>query len=463
MNEIREDMVNQTNLFKEIEQSVLNQAKLELKRYFEQKDLEIKNSNWRLKEGWIIHDNNIKRTQITEFGDVTFKHTKYKNKNTGKYAFLVDPFLQIQKYSRVVYDLKMKIINSFEGGERQKDIIRFFKNANFNRQTVSNILQSINSQDLAKHIENNNKVIESDNDIVYIDIDDCWSTIRNKYKKEEIRIRVAVAYETRERNNKKYELKNKRAFVKTFSKGKKCDTHDYSKYLLQMLETNYGDLSKKQIILCGDGANWIKEIADYIGAEYILDKFHLFQKIYRCFAYKKSSKSKNSDRLKDLYQKTIEYYSENKINELVQFLTTCLDMEKLNIQRIKEAIRYITNNRKGIENHFKSWNNGCHAEAAVSHLIKSTKGYGAKIYSKNNFEILINIKIAKINGINLVNFLTNKLKDKLQETISDQYFDNSNNDNKNTNKNRKLKEINLPILDKPSTIYSTRIRNLNNS
>ncbi|WP_458257929.1 UPF0236 family transposase-like protein [Spiroplasma endosymbiont of Dactylopius coccus] len=37
----------------------------------------------------------------------------------------------------------------------------------------------------------------------------------------------------------------------------------------------FENFDQAKIIICGDSAGWIKEVADYLGANFVLDKFHL--------------------------------------------------------------------------------------------------------------------------------------------------------------------------------------------
>ena len=452
---IESSILNHIDYIKDLEFKFYNQIKNEFKMKLENIDKEVLESKWRIDNGWIVHEKNIKRTIITKFGEVTFGRTKYKNKFNGKCSFLADPYMEIGRYQRISFSLEKEILESFGNGESHITVWKKFDKANLTKRTISNILSRRSKYKIENFILKQKTNIIS-KDIIYVDIDDCWSTVRYKKNKKWLRLRVAVAHQGKIKEGKRNKLLNKTAFIKTFIKGVNCNTQDYSFWLKNNLEKQYGDLTKKKIIICGDGAKWIKEISEILGCDYVLDKFHLFQKLYLCFPYKKSSK-----KLFNLYQKAKEYYDSKNIEALLNFLIENIDSNINKSLKIKEAIRYIKNNYKGIKNHYEEWYRGCNAESAVSHLIKSIKGYGAKLYSKNSFEFLINLKIASINKINISTFLYEKDKENLEKFIEEnKSLKNKNNNIYNTKKFQFIKSANIPILNQKTSGTNIKIRKL---
>ncbi len=66
---------------------------------------------------------------------------------------------------------------------------------------------------------------------------------------------------------------------------------------------------------------------------------------------------------------------------------------------------------------------GSCTEPQISHNVKWLKGYGAKSYSKKVFKNMIAMKMAKENGVNLIEFYINKLNKK-DEKEYNLYFKN---------------------------------------
>lgn len=84
----------------------------------------------------------------TEFGDITYKRRYYKNKETGKTAYLVDKAVGIQKCARIDAALKADItdistILSYE--KSTQELKRDGAECNISRQTVMNTLRKIDN------------------------------------------------------------------------------------------------------------------------------------------------------------------------------------------------------------------------------------------------------------------------------------------------------------------------------
>jgi hypothetical protein len=65
---------------------------------------------------------------------------------------------------------------------------------------------------------------------------------------------------------------------------------------------------------------------------------------------------------------------------------------------------YFINNKEGILNQNKYFNLGCSTEAQVSHF-KSLFGNGKKGFVKHNFNKIMILAEAKINGFNLIDYI----------------------------------------------------------
>ena len=65
---------------------------------FETADEEYKNSPER-KEKYYINKSNVERCIVTIFGEVRFKRTLYKEKNSGEYFFYVDNYFDLEPYA----------------------------------------------------------------------------------------------------------------------------------------------------------------------------------------------------------------------------------------------------------------------------------------------------------------------------------------------------------------------------
>ncbi len=95
----------------------------------------------------------------------------------------------------------------------------------------------------------------------------------------------------------------------------------------------YENIEQAKIIICGDSAGWIKEVADYLGAQFVLDKFHLIRTLYLgIMAGNKGKYLKEYNHCKNLI-------NNGQYDELINYLYKELDNHK----KLKNSILKIIN------------------------------------------------------------------------------------------------------------------------
>lgn len=318
------------------------------------------------------------RTVWTEYGQITYSRRIYINKTNGKVFCPTDLQVGIQPYKRIINDVKELIINELPSGKRNKDILDKIPLVKISSVTISNILKTVKLDMI------NCKIKLKPNTILYINMDDCYINLRNKNHNNKHRIRV-ISFNTgisKDKNKYSYKnvLENKRI---TFIVTKEKETITKQKFL-QFIKTQiniFYDVDNPKLIVGGDGAPWIKAIAQELGTEYILDRYHAYKYLWKTFIYN----SKNFSH----YNIACQLFKKGKSVELIQFLK-----EKT---KMVDVLNYFENNQIGVTNQSKEWNIGVSAESDIFHLVKSLKGNGAKIYNSQRF---INMVIAKTNVIN---------------------------------------------------------------
>ncbi len=154
----------------------------------------------------------------------------------------------------------------------------------------------------------------------------------------------------------------------------------------------YFEFENAKLVVSGDGAGWIYNLAKYLEANYVLDKYHAFYYLWTAYKPDKRKNKVNPDNFKN-FLNAWRYFSNGQYNELIAFLIET----KVN----KETLKIFVNNNEGIINQPASWNTGCSAETDIQHLVKSqTKG--AKIYA---YPTLINMLMATADYLNSRNYI----------------------------------------------------------
>ncbi|WP_338970903.1 Mbov_0401 family ICE element transposase-like protein [Spiroplasma endosymbiont of Labia minor] len=323
------------------------------------------------------------RTITTEFGNLAFERHiyKYYSNKKWKYIALLDKELNLKKYSKLDLSLIELIKEQLGTGKRYRDIIDMYPEAKLSPMTISRIFKSIKND--YKRNSVTKKIILKDKQIVYIFTDDSFVNVvkfnrekRRLYKsKKDTQIRsisFSTGFEPKTINKKRRKLQNKRVSF-LIGKDEKLNREELALWVREQGNIFYENFDNAQLIIGGDGAQWIKNLAYELGGKYILDRFHAVRELKRVFYY---SNIKNG---KHVFKITVNYFYAGMYEELMILLKE--------FSKNKQFINYFKNNKFGIINQGEFWNIGVSAESDVSRLVKSALGYGSKVYS---FEVLKN-------------------------------------------------------------------------
>lgn len=343
------------------------------------------------------------RTITTQFGNLTFKRHiyKYYTKKKWKYIALLDEELNLKKYSKLDEQLVELIKNELGTGKRYRDIIDMYPEAKLSSMTISRIFKSVKNDD--KRNEVNKKVVLEDKQIVYIYTDDSFANTdrfkKKRWKKfkrnKDTQIRTVsfcTGYDEKTIHKKRRKLKNKRT---TFFIGKeeKLSTENLAIRLFELGSTFYENFENAKLVVGGDGATWIKELASFMGAKYILDRYHAVRELRKVFLFS------NLYHGEELFEIAIGYFYSGNYDSLMQLLE---------VEASAEIYKYFKNNRAGIIHQGESWNIGVSAESDVSRLVKSCLGYGSKIFSLKVLKNMLNERAYKFNNNLLFYFFSIK-------------------------------------------------------
>ena len=269
------------------------------------------------------------RTRKTLYGMVIYKRRIYEyfDEELQKWirVCLVDEILQLPKYKRIGEDIEDTIIENFADGKRYRDICAICKKAGISVSTVHRVFKNLQVFEA-----NPVKVKLEKNQPVFVAIDDghrkFWDFKRKGTKHS---MRLIVTYT----DNINHQLQNKRVNTIIRKTRTPIGVKKTAEFVKEHCQKFYENVEQAKIIICGDSAGWIKDIADYLYKE--------------------------------------------------------LDNHK----KLKK--KYFKNNKQGIVNQGASWNKGCYTETNIWHVLKEMLGnrtYNILIYIK-----MVIFKCNKIN------------------------------------------------------------------
>ncbi len=426
----------------------------------DKQSIEIIQQNLEDYDKWIFKNKNIDET-LKEFkdykvkelkprtltilnGKITFKRRKYYkiNPQTGKeeYIFPLDKLLGIEKWQRIDNSVKEKILSFIGKKKTYQDILDTMEHVKICIKTISNIMKNAKT-DKEYYLNKTDKKIKIPHTL-YIQIDGTFLKMWNenkigkeKIKKHSIFSTVYTGFDKAKSTKKRPVIENKLGVIELdnipeyIRKNSKL-TNFVSKLLILII--SYYDINDNiEIMVLGDGAPWIKNIAKFIQeyfpknkVHYTIDKFHLTSRFKKLYPYQ--SKNKQN---KEIYHQAVDYFFNAKYEKLLECLENSTSfIKEAKMKFLKETIRLIKNNEEGVRNQ-TLWNNiGCHIEGDISHyckgiLVKKATYHEKTLKNKLNTSMM-NFK-NKINLFNTnepleenrINYSVNNFNKNLQQNL----------------------------------------------
>ena len=337
----------------------------------------------RKNEGWIVKEwINRKVYFKSNFLIVRIrKYCKFVNNKWQYYNVLSNT---LHKYKHIDTEIQKEITKIYLNGLTYRKIANIYS---LHHTTIFNIVQKNYYQDIKlDNLKKYNVESESKNTI-YISMDDTYF----KAKKErnhitKIKARMINFFLLDE--NKKPICKNHLIILSSPKNNWTIDA--LVRKILFIIRFFYSN--KLKIVISGDGAKWIRSLANRLKAKYILCKYHLKSKFNVIF--------NNSNQLKyelnQLFQKInvnlkdliIDNLRNNNYRFILNFIINnwndiynALDEKRAKL--LYEFTNYIKSNLKGLEEITKDdlIYYGNTAESYVSHLIKSRINQDYSIFS----------------------------------------------------------------------------------
>lgn len=307
-----------------------------------------------------------KRTITTLYGTITFKRRLYINKSTGEYESLLDKLIGIDPYSRLSDEAIIAITDAaLECNSYRIAGMYALSGTIVSRQTVYNCLEKVD------FIRTKNKEKISSN-CIHISVDGFFANYKEFQRKIETKfanIYTGIKNETPKRKR----LINKTIINQTNGK-------NFKEELLSTLNQYYKIDDKTKIYLCGDGAQWIKNICDDIpNSIFVIDKFH----------YKRALKSLPNPQ--EAY-KAIETQNIELLANQYSLCTT--DLQLSNLQYVIANFEYT-----------KHWDNPdficCAAENVVSHVYNHRIRGIPRNWGRNLYKISLGLALKTTGSLNI--------------------------------------------------------------
>lgn len=383
-----------------------------------------RNSTYRTGK-YVIERTGDENSFISTCGEIKYRRTYFKSKETGEYIYLADKACGITKNMRksedvVVEGIKHVIDSSYrisgEHATNTEDII--------SKQAIMKDVHEIEVPVLIPRVKKKKQVkvlyINADEDHVALQFNHKKGDLkigRHGYKSNTVEPRLACIFEGIEKESigsKRNRLINKHYFADVYQK-----SEDIWLEVLSYIDEIYDEDYLEHIYIMGDGASWIKTGVEVLGAKchFVLDKFHLNQAIMRAIGHLGDSVSDAKDRIGD----GISFEDFSMVEGVLDTAVTYAESEA-KIEQIRKSKVYIRNHWKAIirPNTDEYARMGCSAEGHVSHLLSSRLSSRPLGWSKRGASQVAKLRAYAANGgqiYDLVKYKQEKMQREIQEEV----------------------------------------------
>lgn len=349
-----------------------------------------------LRAGWHI----VRRdetTLLTSLGSVTYHKTLYRNKETGRYEYLLDRIMDLAKHARMTEDAEAKILEEAvqtsyrRGGENAamtEDAV--------SKETVMNKLHALKFPKTEPQPEK--KAVK----YLYIDADEDHVSLQYLEKKGDIRKprtntampKLVYVYEGITNENGRNELVNKKYFGGIYEGGKGVE--QLWREVWDYIEGSYDTEELVKIYINGDGAGWIKSGQKLIGgAKFVLDRFHMHKYIIGATSHlEEGMKEARGGLYRAIYKQ--EKWKAEKVFDRILEETESGTKRKT----VEYAKGYILGNWAGIMQWVRDKNKEvkCSAEGHVSHVFADRMSSRPLGWSRKGADRMSRLRIYEKNG-----------------------------------------------------------------
>lgn len=403
-----------------------------IKGYFEYIDNCFFNSSYR-KKFCVSNGFYERKNYVTLFGEISYKRRYYFDKNTNERFFFTDLFLGLPK--RKHFDpfvcaniCDYSTFNSYsKAGKLIADKIskRTSNNINISRATARNIVLAFNP--IIDETQEEKRIEK-----LFVMLDEKFVGSQFNEGKDYM-IKASVIFE-----NTKLEYKTKRK-ENSMDRYRLINSHvcasidnrlltETVNYIYNTYNTDY----LKEIIFMGDCATWIKmfpksfwfKFNPEIKISFAMDGFHFSQ------ALKQLTTNKHND----LYDALNEMVLQNDKGNFEFLCNQFKDLYPERNETIESKKNYILNNWKERQLYQNNPYMKCSMESHISHIFADLFTSRPKAYSKNGLRRLLELRVLKINGVNIKDLYLHQLISPPIIKVNDNIVKNSQNKINEVNK-----------------------------
>lgn len=379
---------------------------------------------------WHVKDRSQKNI-LTPIGSITFTRTRFLNKETGETAYLLDRILGWEPHTRISDGVKAGMLESAAQGSYEKAGESACQGEDcVSRETVMRRVHSMKVPPKGQDEASEKRKVK----YLYVEADEDHIALQYKEKKGDVKrykghadngqivklVYVHEGYVDSGEDKKRKELKNVVYFGGLY-RGK--DNEKLWKEVKEYIEKQYKTEEIEKIYFQSDGGGWMKKGMEVLGAEFVLDEFHIQKYIRRMARLADGSTEEGREETEKKLQEWIEKGNRKKLQEWTTQAGEALT-EK-DAKKLMESWNYIKNNWKGVCKRIKKEEGvmGSSTEGHISHVLSARMSSRPMGWCRQGADSLSHIRIYWKNGGDMLELVKRQKEEETEESEeAEKYF-----------------------------------------
>jgi hypothetical protein len=349
-----------------------------MQTYVESLDKEIKaDKKWRRKNHIVVERNDDKREIFTQFGQLIYCRTYFRDKKNNTYTYLADEAFGVAPYDRVSATVAADMAEHSSDNSYAKSS-QYVTDGQVSRQTVMNKTRKLKQEKLKVEVKGPRRKIP----VIHIDADEDHVALRDG--KDTI-VPLITIYEGTKRIGKRGICINTH-HIHGYGQSPEDTWLSVANYIYDRYDID----CLKRIYIHGDGARWIKTGQEWLPkSKMVLDKYHLNKAILGATAGQEQYR-------KQIYTSVYE-------GDWLKFCQLVIELKKgaqtpQKRERINQFKTYIRNNWEAITIYKEEGVSGSCTEGHISHVLSSRFSSRPMGWSKKGLKTMADLRIYCQNG-----------------------------------------------------------------
>ena len=375
---------------------------------------------------WHVKDRGQKNI-MSPVGLLSFTRTRFKNKETKETAYLLDRVLGLLPHARMSDGVEAALLEEAVQTSYEKAGKEACPGECVSRETVMRHVRRLEIP--AKSQEEPGRKRKARE--LYVEADEDHAALQFHEKKGDIKrfkghadnnqiVKLVYVHEgyTDSGINRKG-LKNV-VYFGGFYRGK--DNGKLWNEVKTYIGKQYAAEEMEKIYFQSDGGAWMKKGIETLGADFVLDGFHVQKYIRRIARLAGETEEEMKENRKKI-QGWIEKGRRKELEQWVVQIKTC--MKEKEQKKLEESLKYIKNNWQGIRRRVKNEEGiaGSSTESHISHVLSSRLSSRPEGWCMEGLDKMAQLRVYWKNGGSLLELVKYQKEEKITEkTEEEKYF-----------------------------------------